>query len=739
MHPKHVHTVMKLAFALHALSLPHLAGSDEFPSVEHGRYVARVADAGEFVPVEPALTLKEGGLRLVVGRAGRLQIDTGAGSYAIDSCFSYPGTAGEAGPTIGWNGLPRGFSQDNYPDVASQLGSEEAWAPRLSRGSTDTLTVEAEGSCYRLLRTVKVRSGRIDVTDQFANLRDIPTAVVPRYRITSRGDYLSRFSPNLEVAANPIVFLRGPHGGLGIVMQGNLSRLRMRPWIPGSGNRAGFQINRVVLDTGKIHAFSWSAYVLPPGEGYFAFINRVREDWNANFTIEGPFCFGYLKPEGDDIKFYLLYGRKEFYLNAVMEDPRELREYLRWRGSHIIALAPWPDHEPGALDHVVSWDEYRALMAKALPALRKAGPDVRFIGCIETDWVAIDPTTIPGGEQIPLPQQDLTSGPSVIKTLTLEQSQIIEASRPNWRDSRVKDPQGCLRIYHYYRGGAPINTPPLNVYPQVGNARYEYMLKQLRLVLDEVGLDGVYYDEFPMSQLGSVRTYGGEWDGVSADVSFDTGEIFGKYKDCSLAGIQARLNLIDYPLSRGKIAIANRYSTSHEEQSLPINRFTETNSVFANLTWEDGVKPPALNYCFFSHLNSPIGLGAVNAPDGVSPEQWLMRVLIAYLRHGMVFYHYGPVEPPMTEDNRDVFGVLKHMFPITPTELGEGFIVARERILTAVSLDRSWQKRARPTVLLFDINGRAVDPTGRCEIRRDGGRWRVDLELRDWSEIAIVE
>jgi len=713
--------------------------ADDLPSVDHGRYMSPVEDAGPFSPVEPAVTARSGELVVKVSRAGKMQIHTGSDSYTIDSCFSYPGGGKPPEGGIGWNGLPKGFSQDNYPDVTSQRDSEPSWTPRVQAPSADAMTVQASGNCYRLLRTIKVNPGRIDISDELTSLRDVPTGIVPRHRITAREEYLDRYSVNLEVAANPTIYLRGQVDGLGIVMQDNLSRLRMRPWIPQGGNRAGFQVNRVVVGPRETRSLDWSIYPLEPGADYFSFINRVREDWNANFTIHGPFCFGYLKPEGDDIKFYLLYGRKEFYLGQVMADPTELREYLQWRGSRILALAPWPDHDPGAIDHVVSWDEYRQLMKAALPAFRAADPGLRIIACIETDWVAVDPAKMANGDEIPLPQQDRKYGPSVIQTLTARQSQIIEEAKPDWIDSLVRDAKGCLRIYHYYRGGAPINTPPLNVYPQVGNARYAYMMQQTQLALDELGMDGVYYDEFPMSQLGSVRTYEGDGDGASASIDFRTGELFGQYKDCSLAGIQARVNLIDYALSRGKTIIANRYSTSREEQSLPVNRFTETNSVFSGLTWELGSKPPALNYCFFSHLNSPIGLGAVPGPEGVPKARWLMGALITYLRHGMVMYNYGPAEPSMTAENRDVYGVVKHMYPITPVELGEGFIIAKERILAARSLSRLWDSAARPKALAFDVDGRQVDATGKCDIEAEGARWRVTLKLKDWSEIAVIE
>ena len=46
-----------------------------------------------------------------------------------------------------------------------------------------------------------------------------------------------------------------------------------------------------------------------------------------------------------------------------------------------------------------------------------------------------------------------------------------------------------------------------------------------------------------------------------------------QWTDCSLAGIQARLDLQNYAFARGKIVVCNTYATSMEEQALPANRF----------------------------------------------------------------------------------------------------------------------------------------------------------------------
>jgi len=692
-----------------------------------------------FKPVTPVVTLRRQRMTTKAGARGAVQIDAGRDSYVVESCFSYPGDDNK----IGWNGLPRRFDQPRYPVVAFQKGAEARWQPVVKPVARDTIHLQAQGKHYRLRRTIETNDGRVDFEDKLTNLTSAPVGVVIRHGITADTDFAERFNVGQEVAANPTVFLRGPRRSVALVMDDNFSRRRLRPAFGTSLNHSGVQLLRFALDAGKTHTFRWSVYVMEEGQGYFDFVNRLRRDWNANFAIDGPYTFGYLLPEGDDIKFYLLMSSKSFYVNKFLNDPTEmgrLREYFAWRGTKLLAISPWLDHEPGAMDHVVTWDEYRRIMRKFLPAIRKVAPQIRILGCIETDWIAIRPTQIRGGEEIPLPDQTRKYGPSIIKTMTPEVSKIIENGLPGWEDSIVRTAKREVKVYHYYRGGAPINQLPLCVFPEVGNRRYDYLMQQIKLAIDELGMDGVYLDEFPVGQIGSRRTYGVKWDGLSAEVDFHTGRMRGPYKDCSLAGAQARVNAINYVHSRGKVFVANRHSTTRAEQSLPAFRFTETGSSVAAAAakWQVGTKPPALNYLFFSHLNTPLGLGACGGP-GRDAARWLMEVTIIYLRHGMVFYHYNMKEPAMTEANRDAFGAVKHMFPITPVELGEGFLVGKERVLSAVSMSRLWEKEDRPTALIYDINARSIDPTDRFKARPADGKWRVSLKLKDWAEVAVVE
>ncbi len=692
-----------------------------------------------FKPVTPVATLQAKAMSVKADAAGTVQIDAGTDSYVVESCFSYPGEDNK----IGWNGLPRRFDQPAYPVVEFQGGAEAGWKPTVKQTSADTISVEAQGGHYRLRRTIRVSAGKVDFADEMTSLSKEPTGVVVRHGITADKDFLERFNPGLEVPANPTVFLRGPRRSAALVMNDAVSRHRIRAAMGASKNHSGVQVQRFALDAGKTYTFSWSVYVMDEGQGYFDFINRVRNAWNANFTIDGPLCFGYLRPEGDDIKFYLLYGAKQFYVNQVLKDPSELRQYMESRGLKMMTIAPWIDYEPGAMDHVATREEYRQIMRQFLPAFRKAAPQVRVVASIETDWFSFRREEIKDSDRIPIADRTKAGGPSLNIELEPAVSQLIEESFPDWKDSWVRDSSGRLLIETYYRGGKAIEQPPVCVFPEVGNKRYETLMQQININIDELGMDGVYLDEFPLGQNGFRRTYGGPWDGMSAEMDFHTGRLYGQYKDCGLAGVQARVNVMNHVLSKGKIFVANRQSTTCEEQSIAAFRFTETGGAAgaSAAACRPGQKPPVQDYLLWTVLNTPIGFGLNAPPAGEELPRWVMRGLIAYLRHGMLFCYgdSGPAEPPMTEAGKGVTRCIQEMYPITPVELGEGFIVGKERIISAVSLERPWTTGGKPTVLLFDISGRQIDSAGRCEVVTANGQQRIKLTLKDWAEVAIVK
>ena len=110
-----------------------------------------------------------------------------------------------------------------------------------------------------------------------------------------------------------------------------------------------------------------------------------------------------------------------------------------------------------------------------------------------------------------------------------------------------------------------------------------------------------------------------------------------KYTDAGVAGIGPRLDLCRYAVDRGRVMVGNTYATTLAEARLPVMRFAETWSSFDPRDLPKTGKPPLMPALARSQLGTPIGLGANGLALSRGDAGLLMRAIIAYLRHGMVY------------------------------------------------------------------------------------------------------
>ena len=113
----------------------------------------------------------------------------------------------------------------------------------------------------------------------------------------------------------------------------------------------------------------------------------------------------------------------------------------------------------------------------------------------------------------------------------------------------------------------------------------------------------------------------------------------------------------------------------------------------------------------------------------------MMKTVITYLRHGALTYHYV-TEIPKEGPGSGEYGPFNNMFPITPLELHEGWILGKERIITAISGTYEWRHPQKPEVLVFDITGRPLPALADLRQTKDG--WTVVLKLEDWESIGVI-
>lgn len=237
------------------------------------------------------------------------------------------------------------------------------------------------------------------------------------------------------------------------------------------------------------------------------------------------------------------------------------------------------------------------------------------------------------------------------------------------------------------------------------------MRRNVDIILNDIKADGVYWDELEYSAY--AYHYGEPWDGCSADIDPKTMKIQRLKTSVTLISQPWRVALIKEIMARGPF-IANDQPRTRTMARLKFPRFSETGSI---------------SNCAKTQLHSPIALG-----DHLTErsEEDAYRNMVAALDYGCVYAWY-PDQTffPAYET------ITKFMFPITPMELHEGYIIGKERILTNRSGLFGWGDASQHEVHVFDDTGREVHGFKAPAIERDGATF-TELRLAEGWSAAIV-
>jgi len=633
-------------------------------------------------------------VRLLAG--GGLQIEREGEIYFVESTFSFPreGTRGE-----------------NKLLCRPEAEGEKGWQPKIRREG-ERLRTQAEGRWYRLERQVQWNKGRMEIADALTNRTDEVLGVAATHQIITPEPPERVWLNGLEEMAhgagrfpeNPTVFVAQGKTGLGAVAEDDAMRLQMGT--RAMENQVAFRTERLGLSPGETYVLRWALY--PGSPDYFDFINALRRDWDVNYPVLGPFDFFDVRPL------------------QTPEGRERAKELLARKRLKLFALVPWFEYYNG---WPYSRDEYRALMAEGMRFLREVVPEARCLACVETNLVPVPLSFF--GDTIPKEGWPIgrENGGQYGQAATPAMTARIDASP--WRDSCIRDAEGnarldCWYVQHYQ------DKPALNlmVYPEVGNYRHGHALEQLAWLLEEVGFDGVYIDQFSMAYNVGVDRYTCErWDGRT--VTLDAGgRVVEKVADLGLVSAPARREWVEFVLSQGKIVVCNSHPVVEALQSLRTFRFMETQG-YDPL---GGEGPPYQWTLAKGQLHSPIGLG--HSFPGSAGADFFVRTVIAHLRFGLLYYCYSTDFPPDGERGGE-YGPINEMFPFTPRELHEGWVLGEERLITCVSGEFPWPHEREPKVLQFDRRGR--ERPAEAAVKREGEGYRVTIKLRDWWEIAVVE
>jgi hypothetical protein len=120
-----------------------------------------------------------------------------------------------------------------------------------------------------------------------------------------------------------------------------------------------------------------------------------------------------------------------------------------------------------------------------------------------------------------------------------------------------------------------------------------------------------------------------------------------------------------------------------------------------------------------AHLGCPLALANHHVANTQADRAVLVREL---LKRGAVYYgHYYDDEPvPWNFTNT--------MYPITPQQIGPGYVLGEERIHTAVSGRFAFADGKPATVYVVDADGKRVEQGMRRQVR-EGDTYAYELRL----------
>jgi hypothetical protein len=549
------------------------------------------------------------------------------------------------------------------PDAVSTLVAEDVAAAeaRLEAWGDAGFRVTFEWPGLALARTVRIADGLIEWKEQWTNTGDAIRGVPFRHRLFLRGES-ARFcvggsADNVALqtsACNPTLYLGSPsQEGSGWGLTAESDWLRLLLGLRGHGGLGELFTETLALAPGK--SIELDLTLTPVTEsGYWSFVNAVRERWGVNgIAQDRPVFWGYGQPAGGDAP------------------EAKVAQALGNLGPIYVVLGPWQRLQPDA--YVVRDGRYPKLPEGA-PQTPGPCPDLDVRTFLtfrhrEAYWTALQ-------QEVELIRR---AAPNVklMQMLHPAMEAVYRPLQDRWpiAAEAIRTPQGnVFEADHYSRAWLGEYTDRgwgvLYYVPRPGSAYLDQIMGEVTRALDEVGLDGMYCDEF--SWAFSRNTYSrydySRWDGYSADLD-EEGNVLRLKADGAAVTESCQLRMANEVLRRGRYFLGNGGSALRSVNELPIARFIEGGNGSTN--WTQG------------HLSAtPLVLG--NMGDETTREGVFASVR-ACLREGCL---YSPTAVNLLLDGPDNF--VSKLYPMTVRELGPGWIVGEERIATTVSGQYPW-------------------------------------------------
>lgn len=532
----------------------------------------------------------------------------------------------------------------------------EKW---ISCGKKGALAYYAESAEFIVKRSIAVTPFKMHITDEVINKIDEPLPLLYRHETSLAGLKNSRIC-GVRVSARgqgkgpvysesegprPTTQLDYEGVSLGIVGEDDYTRAQGKNYV--NGNMGGVGNDYFVIPAKGNANLEFSIYPLE-NDDEFVFINRIRNDWDVNFTM--PFT-GMLSYMRDNIHCGEALMRRNILGKLIPE-----RDIFVSGGKHHGSLILDAD--------LTELKESNKRIKELFPELSTHCYFHSFISQSKYD-----------NEKL------------------LCDAQIDASGKQNNYDKNTLE------------------------YPMFTPVEGREFAKRLEMSIEkrfEIGFDGIYWDERDRSN-GIFDYNENYWDEHTAEIDPKTHRIVRRMSTVALLILPWNVKMVNRIMSRvdKRGFLSNGAPITKTMTKIHFPAFIETGTI-SNLR--------------LGQLYTPLALG----------DHFTERTELDAYRHMLRSLDYGCVYHWYYYSVRATHPTLTHyMFPCTPIELGNGYIIAKERIVTRKSGYFGWNDKSNFTVHVFDATGNErPDITVPC-VEINGANY-AELRLPMGYSAAIV-
>ena len=581
---------------------------------------------------------------------GGFRIILKGGSYPIESSYSYP------------HGGDNTLLSSPRPDA----GSEKSWSVSTEKLGTGRHRVRARGEFYAIERVIQLHANHVAIKDTLRNTtgKDVGI-IISNHLNTEKKDLTSCYLGGLRgkgrrtALHNPTTFVSKRDLGLGMIALDDVYVVQGRVYQ--EADRAGISTDMFGLAPKASCTLEWAIY--PSGsEDYYDFINQVRTDLGLNGkTVQGGFTF----------------------MGRTSPPSQERMDILRPKYVAMGYLTRRADHPDFPLEGI-EFPEYpqeMALLKKTFAETRQKYPDVHLMFHIAHSLYA-------------------TNTPDNI-----------------FPDSRVIDRDGKHVVFpenyekYFTKDALDKGWRWYIFYPTLENSFGAAMLKAVDVMMDEIGVTGVWADGL-MAMFGGNFTYD-RWDGHTVEIDLKTKTVKRKFASLHLLCQDAIIAYCDKIASKGGAVLCD---------SGPGTLTFARNARVAAYPVETGY----VEECRKTHL-APLPM-ALASFSRCRSHRGTHGDILQKLRYGVLHFDY------FCEFSQK--SLLTYMYPITIEEIHSGCVRGREKLITSRSGTYGWPD-SRNLHFVYPSDARGVLRPNKFLTTADRSGVRTEIGLEQDEAVIL--